>query len=72
MQPNGIFEASKKQQTAIEHDTEIQCAEMLRKSKVYRNEASEKSEKFYENHAILRELLRVIAPQRKLEQEANI
>lgn len=68
---NAILEMARKQQAAMEHDTEVHCAEMLKTAKAqsdaYWNEVSEKLEKFYADHAGLRELLRVRTPQGKQE-----
>lgn len=68
---NAILETARKQQAAMEHDTKVQCAEMLKtakaQSEAYWNEVSTKLEKFYADHAGLRELLSVMTPQGKQE-----
>lgn len=73
---NALLLAAKKQQIAMMHDTEVQCAEMTRQAKAqseaYWNEVFGKLEKFYAEHVELRDLLGIMTQRRTKEQEERI
>lgn len=63
-----LVEAAEKKKADLEHDTQVQCAEMIRKAQVesqtYWEEVSRKLEVFFKEHAELRQLLSVNAPKK--------
>lgn len=73
---NALLETAKKQQAATIRETEAMCAEMVSQAKAqseaYWSDVAVKLDKFYAEHAGLRELLGIVTQRTPQEQEAGL